>query len=137
MLRRGERLYVARPDKGRRRVTNAGAMAGIAAELGYRVVEPSGMSFREQITLFGGAEVVAGPMGAALASICLMAPGGRAGMFEGGNCDPFFWDLACLSGHAFHWAFTAPATDYDMAMLDREMTIDPVLARQVLAVLAG
>lgn len=135
--KRGEPLYLARPGGGRRRVANAGAVEAIAAELGYRVVEPSQLSFREQISLFAGARVVAGPMGAALTSICLMEPGGRVGMFEGGNCDPFFWDLACLSGHAFHWAFTSPAAGYDLAMLERAMTIDPALARQVLAALVG
>ncbi|MCC6718268.1 MAG: glycosyltransferase family 61 protein [Acetobacteraceae bacterium] len=133
----GARLYVARPDGARRRVTNAHAIAAIAEQLGYRVVEPSGMPFGAQVALFAGAGVVAGPMGAALTSICLMAPGGRVAMFEGGNCDPFFWDLACLSGHAFHWAFTAPATEYDTALLDREMTIDPAMARHVLSALAG
>ena len=134
---RGARLYLARPDGARRRVANATAIEAIATRMGYRVVEPSRLSFAEQVALFAGARVAVGPMGAALASIGLMPPGGRVGMFEGGNCDPFFWDLACLAGHAFHWAFTAPATDYDMAMLEREMTIAPALAEAVLGELAG
>lgn|GEM_PF-4377337 len=133
----GARLYLARPDGARRRVANATAIEAIAVRMGYRVVEPSRLSFAEQVALFAGARVAVGPMGAALTSIGLMPPGGRAGMFEGGNCDPFFWDLACLAGHAFHWAFTAPATDYDMAMLERQMTIEPALAERVLGEFAG
>lgn len=131
------RLYVSRGSAARRKVTNAAEVEAIAAGLGYRVVEPGALPFAEQIALFAGARVVAGPMGAALTSMAFMPPGGRVAMFEGGNCDPFFWDLACLCGHAFHWAFTAPATDYDMAMLSRPMTIDPGLARLVLERLAG
>jgi capsular polysaccharide biosynthesis protein len=129
----GPPLYVARPPGSRRQVANAAQIEAIAAALGYRVVEPSRLDFAAQVALFAGARVVAGPMGAALASMVLMPQGGRAGMFEGGNCDPFFWDLACLAGHRFHWAFTAPATAYDMAMLERDMTIDPALAQTVLA----
>jgi hypothetical protein len=132
-----ERLYVARPEGARRRAANAAEVEAIAEGMGYRVVEPSILPFAEQVALFAGARVVAGPMGAALASTAFMAPGGRVGMFEGGNCDPFFWDLACLGGHRFDWAFTAPAGAYDMAMLEREMTVDPALARDVLGALAA
>jgi hypothetical protein len=131
------RLYVSRGGAARRPVTNGAEVEAIAARLGYRVVDPSLLPFAEQIALFAGARAVAGPMGAALASMVFMPPGGRVAMFEAGNCDPFFWDLACLCGHAFHWAFTAPATDYDMAMLTRPMSIDPGLARLVLERLAG
>lgn len=131
------RLYVTRGNAARRPVTNGAEVEAIAARLGYRVVDPSLLPFAEQIALFAGARAVAGPMGAALTSMVFMPPGGRVAMFEGGNCDPFFWDLACLCGHGFHWAFTAPATAYDYAMLTRPMTIDPGLAQLVLERLAG
>lgn len=129
------RLYVARPEGSRRRLTNAVEIQDLAQHAGYAVVEPSRLSIGEQIALFAGAHTVAGPMGAALTLSVMMPPGSRIGMFEGGNCDPFFWDLACLAGHRFHWAFTRPVRDYDMAMLDRDMTIDPLLMRRMLAVL--
>jgi capsular polysaccharide biosynthesis protein len=133
----GTLLYLARPPPFRRPVANAAEIEAIAARIGYRVVEPSRLDFARQVSLFAGARAVAGPMGSALASCVLTPPGARVGMFEGGNCDAFFWDLACLAGHEFHWAFTAPVTDYDMAMLTRPITIAPAQAEEVLARVAG
>ena len=127
-----QRLYVARPAGVFRQVRNAAAVEAIAREAGYAVVEPAALPFPAQIALFAGARRVAGPMGSALALAAAMPPGGEVAMFEAGNGDFFFWDLACLAGHRFHWAFTAPLAAWQPDMLRRDMTIDPQLARLVL-----
>jgi capsular polysaccharide biosynthesis protein len=42
-----ERLFVARPDSGRRRVANAAEAAALAQAMGFTVVEPSVLPFPE------------------------------------------------------------------------------------------
>lgn len=132
-----KRLYIARPRAARRKLVNATEVEEAATRAGFQVVEPSSLPFASQVALFAGANTVVGPMGAGLTLAAIMPQGGQVAMFEGGNCDFFFWDLACLAGHRFDWAFTAPVTAFDSQMLERDMTIDPALARQVLAALTG
>ena len=129
---RVERLYVARPASGRRRVVNAAALATLAEAAGYAVVEPSRLAFAAQIGLFAGARRVLGPMGAALTLTATMAQGGRVGVIGPGYCDYFYWDLACLAGLDFDWAFTEPLAPFSMALLEREMTIPPASLRRLI-----
>jgi hypothetical protein len=128
-----ERLFVARPDSGRRRVANAAEAAALAQAMGFTVVEPSVLPFPEQVALFAGARCVAGPFGAALTLIGAMPAGGHVGMLSPGYYDTFYWDLACLAGHRFDWAFTAPVRPFDMALLEGEMMLPARQLRQVLA----
>ncbi len=130
-----ERVYVARPDGARRPITNAAAVEAAVRAAGYAVVEPAALPMAGQLALFAGARRMLGPMGAALSWMAAMAPGGHVAMLEGGNCDGFFWDLACLCGHRFTWGFTAPVTAYEPAMLSRAMTVDMDLLAELLAVL--
>jgi capsular polysaccharide biosynthesis protein len=127
-----ERLYVARPDGGRRQVTNALETAEIAAASGFTVVEPSRLAFADQLALFARARHVAGPFGAGLTLTGAMPSGGCVGMVGPGYCDYFYWDLACLAGLDFHWAFAAPVEPFRMELLERDMTIPPRLLRRLL-----
>jgi capsular polysaccharide biosynthesis protein len=126
------RLYVARPATARRPVTNAAEVEQAAREAGYAVVEPSALPFPRQIGLFAGASRILGPMGAALTLCAAMAPGGRVAMLDGGSCDSFFWDLACLRGLDFAWGFTAPVAAYDFRLLERPVTVPPDLLAELL-----
>lgn len=131
-----ERVYVARPEVGRRVVRNAAAVAEVVEAAGYVSVEPSRLDFAEQIALFAGARRVVGPMGAAMTLMAAMDRGGQVATFSPPYCDYFYWDLACLSGHGFAWAFTGPITAFRGALLDQAMTIDTGLLGRVLAHLA-
>jgi capsular polysaccharide biosynthesis protein len=125
-------LYVARPASARRPVTNAAAVEQAAVAAGYTVVEPATLPFAAQIGLFAGATRILGPMGAALTLAAAMVPGGRMAMLDGGSCDSFFWDLACLRGLDFAWGFTAPVAAYDFGLLDRPVTVPPDLLAEML-----
>ena len=127
------RLYIARPAAARRKVVNAAAVEQAAVAAGYAVVEPSRLDFPTQLALFAGARQILGPMGAALTSLAAMAPGGTVAMLDDGACDPFFWDLACLCEQRFRCGFTGDVAAYDMAMLDRPMTVPPALLAELLA----
>ena len=61
-----ERLYVTRRDSHRRRVLNEDALEAFLQFYGFRTVELSQLSFRQQVELFHRAEIVLGPHGAGL-----------------------------------------------------------------------
>ncbi len=61
-----ERLYVTRRDSIRRRVLNEDALEAFLQPYGFRTVELSRLSFRQQVELFHRAEIVLGPHGAGL-----------------------------------------------------------------------
>ncbi len=129
------RLFVTRPATGHRAVTNAAEAADIAERAGFTVVEPSRLPFPDQIALFAGARTLAGPMGAAFTLAAAMPPGGRMGVLSPGYCDYFYWDLACLAGHDFTWAFTAPLGPFTADLLARDIALAPRLLRRLLAAL--
>ena len=131
------RLFVARPDDARRRMTNAAEVQARAEAAGLVVVEPSRLDFPAQLSLFAGARVVAGPMGAGLTLTAAMAPGGHVAMFDPGTSDPFFWNIACLGGLEFDWAFTAPVVPGNEAAFGDEMTVPAALLDTILDRLAA
>jgi capsular polysaccharide biosynthesis protein len=61
-----ERLYITRRDSNRRRVLNEDALEAFLQPYGFRTVELSKLSFRQQVELFHRAEIVVGPHGAGL-----------------------------------------------------------------------
>jgi capsular polysaccharide biosynthesis protein len=67
------RIYVSRKDTRRRRVANELALLPILTKYGFEVVAPGTLPFADQIGLFAGAGVIAGPHGAGLTNI-LFAP---------------------------------------------------------------
>ena len=131
------RLFVARPDNARRRMTNAAEVQSRAAAAGLAVVEPSRLDFPSQLALFAGARVVAGPLGAGLTLTAAMPQGGRVAMFDPGIADPFFWNIACLGGLDFDWAFTAPVVPGNEAAFRDDMTVPPALLDTILGRLAA
>ena len=119
------KLFVARPEGARRRMTNATLVQARAEAAGLVVVEPSRLDFPAQLALFRGARMVAGPMGAALTLTAAMAPGGHVAMFDPGTADLFFWNIACVAGLELDWAFTAPVVPGNVAAFSDEMTVAP------------
>lgn len=119
------RLYVKRPAGSARPIPNGPALEAAAQARGYTVVEPSALSFPDQVALFHGAERVLGPMGAALTNIVFMRPGARVSMFTTRRIDPFFFDIARLIGLDFDWVFTEPAETWTNIMQTEPWQIDP------------
>jgi len=119
------RLYVTRPPGAIRPIANQAQLEDLARAHGYHVVEPSTLSFSEQVSLFHGADHVLGPMGAALANTVFMQPGARVSMFTNRRVDPFFYDIARLIGLEFDWIFTQDAEAWTNVMQTELWTIDP------------
>ena len=70
------KLYIARGDAQRRRISNEAEVIARLEKRGFTAVTPGGLSVRDQAALFAGASVVVGPHGAGLTNAAFMAPGG-------------------------------------------------------------
>ena len=63
----GKRVYIAR--RGRRRIANEAALAGILGRFGFSTVAMEGMPLDAQVAAVAGAEAIVAPHGAALAHL--------------------------------------------------------------------
>lgn len=68
------RLYLSRSDANRRRVVNERELFAALAPLGFEHQRLSGLSMREQSTLFASSEAVVGPHGAGLTNLLFCHP---------------------------------------------------------------
>lgn len=127
------RLYVTRPCTANRPIPNHAVLEDLARARGYHVVEPSTLSFPEQVSLFHGADHVLGPMGAALTNTVFMRPGTRVSMLTSRRVDPFFWDIARLMDLRFDWVFTRDAEAWTPEMQTEAWHIDPARFAGMLA----
>lgn len=118
------RLFVTRPPSANRSLANLAQLEDLARAHGYTVIEPSTLSFADQISAFHGADHVLGLMGAALTNTVFMRPGARVSMLTTRRIDPFFYDIARLIGLHFDWAFTEPAETWTNIMQTEPWTID-------------
>lgn len=118
------KLYVTRPRTAGRPVVNQTELEDLARAHGYHVIEPSTLSFPDQVNLFHGADHVLGPMGAALSNTVFMRPGTRVSMIAGRRIDPFFWDIARLMNLRFDWVFTADAEAWTPEMQTEPLAIE-------------
>ena len=75
-----ERLYIARGNAPRRRITNEPAVIKLLEANGFRSVDPGALSVAEQVALFANAAIVVGAHGAALTNAIFMGEG--AGVIE-------------------------------------------------------
>lgn len=111
------RLYVARGDGEKRRMTNGARIEGYFSDRGYRIVDPRLMPFEEQIAMFARADRVVGALGAGLSNIVFCPEGAEVLMIDPGLYDFFFWDIACLRKQTFSWYFNRPLDMFDPLML--------------------
>jgi capsular polysaccharide biosynthesis protein len=72
---RRRRFYLSRSDRGARIIVNEAEIIEVLKRYGFETITPSDLSIREQAELFGQAEMLVGPHGAALTNMMFMAPG--------------------------------------------------------------
>jgi hypothetical protein len=127
------KLFVTRPQSGRRKLLNIANISNILDRFGFEWVEPGGLPLHQQVKLFSEANVICGLHGAALTNAAFMQPGGA--MIElshdalltgdhGALVGSLFCDLAaasdltyaCVVGNTVHSSGDA---------LNEDCTIDP------------
>ena len=108
------------------------AIADAFRKAGFRVIDPAGMSFREQVAAFKDARRIVGVMGAGLSNISFTAPGARITIFAPTTmADTFYWFLAGLNGHTYREVrcpVTGQARRHGAKDMNLDMSVDAVMA---------
>ncbi len=131
-----ERVFIARAAGMRRNFAEPLRIEQLAAEQGYHVLRPEGLSFSQQVAAVRDARVVAGALGAAMTSLAFARAPAQALLFAGAEMpDTFFWFLANLFGHRYREVRCqqAEARDEDAIFYDRDLLIDDDEFRERLA----
>jgi len=81
-LQKHPRLYLTRKDSQHRRLVNREEVERWARSQGFEIVDLGELSFREQVQLIRGAEVILGPHGSASMVVYFARPGTRFGEFN-------------------------------------------------------
>lgn len=126
------RLYVTRNGSGRRRLVNEDAVLEVLRPLGYEVVAPETLSFREQMAVFRDATHVVGNMGAALSNLAFSGDGVRVLCLatEAMNHD-YFYDIVSIKAGTYV-GLQGVAVDQP-ATISSDFTIDLSLLEDVLS----
>ena len=81
---------------------NDALIASFLVARGFRIVDPEGLSFEEQVRIFSNAEIVVGVMCAALCNVIFSSPNiTLVALAPNGWVEPFYWDLATALGHRY------------------------------------
>jgi capsular polysaccharide biosynthesis protein len=106
----GARLYAKRGNARRRRVLEEAEVAAALEPLGFEAVELDGMSVREQVERFAGAEAIVGGHGAGLTNM-LFSPAGATvvELFSPfAFADTCYRHMAAVCGHPYHAVVGTP-----------------------------
>jgi hypothetical protein len=91
-----ERIFVHRPHSSRRKLLEQDELMVIARSMGFQVVSPAQLDFRQQVFAFSRARYVVGALGAELANL-VFCPRGVAllGLSPRTMQDDFYYDIIC------------------------------------------
>ena len=132
---RPERIFVNRDAGWLRRLVNVEDLRAVFRGAGYEEVVPESLPLREQWATFGAAHEIVGIMGAAMASTLLSPAGARVGhLAPSGWLEPFFWDLAAMSGHRYAAAH-GPDDGVGEYAYRRSFSIPPSILERLIDVL--
>lgn len=96
------RLYVSRKDAATRRVVNEVDLVTELLRYGFELVTLSGLSFADQVKLFGEAEIIIGPHGAGFTNAVFAQSGATLiELFSPRYINGCFWALANACGHRY------------------------------------
>lgn len=117
------RLYVPRPTGGWRYVANDERVRSILESNGFVTLEPSTLTFEQQVRIFMDAKTIAGQHGAALTNM-LFATDASVIEFVGGYGGGEYYSLASSLGHRYSAVLGVPSGD---ALLVPERDLESVL----------
>jgi capsular polysaccharide biosynthesis protein len=122
---RGTRkIYIARGDAQRRRLTNEAEVIRRLEKLGFTAVTPGALPVRDQAALFAQAAVVVGPHGAGLTNAAFMAPGGAmVELTHTGRVVATYHELSIAAGLAYGTVIGDLAGDASQPIL-ADFTVD-------------
>jgi capsular polysaccharide biosynthesis protein len=122
------RLYLSRRDDTHWRTTNEHEVETLLAHHGFQTVMPGRLSFREQIELFGEAEVIVGT-GAGLFNMVFSPPATKVLQFqERTHIVHALWTEAAALGIDYHYVLGDTVPNPDAANADIHMPTDKLQA---------
>jgi hypothetical protein len=96
------RIFVSRSAGHGRAISNLPLISGMLADHGFHWVDPGQSSFRAQVAMFEAAEIVIGPMGAAMTNaLFCRADTVVVHLAPEGWIEPFYLDLATASAQDY------------------------------------
>jgi capsular polysaccharide biosynthesis protein len=99
-----KRIYVKRGDARTRRILNEPALSQYLESLGFISISLTGKSVAEQARIFGNAEFIIGPHGAALTNVLFAAPGAKLlEIFPPGIAESSFFTAATYSSMKYSY----------------------------------
>jgi capsular polysaccharide biosynthesis protein len=96
----GDRVYITRGNAGSRAISNEDELLRALLPRGFRLVDPGGMTFREQVDTFSRCSLVIGGHGAALSNIVFSQNVSVIELF-GEWYSPCYFILASALGHHY------------------------------------
>ncbi len=97
-----EKIYLARPEMGRRRLVNQAELRTALEALGFVTLQPEHMSVAEQAGLLRSARCVVAPHGAALTNLIFAPPGALLlELFHPSHKNRCYVNLAAACGHRY------------------------------------
>jgi capsular polysaccharide biosynthesis protein len=99
------RFYI--PRRGARKVTNEDQVLAVLRSAGFQVLEPEGLSLREQIARFSSARWVVGPHGAAFSNAIFSRRLGALEFFHDHHVNVSTTAATAAAGHE-HWSLMCP-----------------------------
>jgi capsular polysaccharide biosynthesis protein len=134
----GRRLYVSRKRAAVRRIVNEADVETLLRDNGFTTVHLESCSWSEQVAMFGAAEVVLAPHGAALANIAFCQPGTVvAEISTPAGYRDFFLQLAASAGLTYRYLEARPkvpgAASSFRAMENEDMTVELQSLKDLLA----
>lgn len=118
----GRRILIIRPSNGRR-LYNQADVETVLLPLGFEAVDPSTLSFAEQVRLFHEASFVCGPSGAAMTNLLFLPPSAQV----------LIWGFATAAHIMSIWSNLAASAGAEVTIL--AIPVDPTLTQPELAVL--
>jgi len=102
----GMRIYVSRSDATRRRIINEEALFPLLKDFGFEIIIPGELTMKEQISVFGKADIVMGPHGAGLSNLVFAPDGCRVfEIFHPRYVNACYRDLADTLEFPYHYLF--------------------------------
>lgn len=109
------RIYISRARTLKRRLVNEAEIDGVLADFNFEKVTLEELSFEQQVSLFNGAEFIAGVHGAGFANLLFSGPARVMEFFPAGMFKPLYFGLAASLGQTYnflHGGKPSPLIDF-------------------------
>ena len=113
------RIWLSRASIRKRHVLNEAEVLAALEPLGVELVEPQLLSHREQVAMFGEAELITGPAGAAYTNLIFASPGAKlVEVCPPDLQEPFFVATALQAGMRYRHVFGERSKLYESFEVD-------------------